>query len=116
MRTTARYVFLAAALSVLAACPPSTSTQLPPPVSATNHRWFPIGAGSLHAFGKTVAVDGEIGCAACHSATAQSFTEFQCLSCHKHSMPMTNRLHLGVADYVGTSAGCYQCHADGADR
>lgn len=116
MRTTGQYALLAVVVGVLAACPPENNSKLPPPVSPTNHAYFPIQAGSLHALGTTVAVDGEITCASCHAANATSYTEFQCVSCHKHSMPMTNRLHLGVTDYVGTNAGCYQCHADGADR
>lgn len=113
MRTTSPRVLFAAWVCLLAACPPGGGTELPPPVSPTNHRWFPIAAGTGHEFGKTVAVDGVIACESCHPATAQSFTEFQCVSCHKHSVPLSNRLHLGVGDYAPTSAGCYQCHPTG---
>ncbi len=109
MRTTARWLLLVF-LPLLGACSsPSGTGQLPPPVSPTNHRWFPLAPGTTHEF-------GTITCESCHLASAQSFTEFQCISCHKHPTALTKRLHLGVADFAatgGSSAGCYQCHPTG---
>ena len=117
MRTVSLSAQLTSCLWLMAACAEGPGTALPPPVSATNHRWFPLGAGTTHEFGKTVAVDGVMACESCHLSTAQSFTEFQCISCHKHPTRVTNRLHFSVeADFRatgGSSAGCYQCHPSG---
>lgn len=113
MTTTGLRALLTSLLCLLAGCSAPGSQPRLGAVSPTNHRWFPLTAGTNHEFGKMVAVDGTIGCESCHAATAQSFTEFQCVSCHKHPLPLTNRLHLGVTGFVATSAGCYQCHATG---
>ena len=100
-------------LGLLAACSPvGGPSKLPPPVSPQNHPWFPLTAGTTHEYGKVVAVDGALGCESCH-ANAETFTEFQCISCHKHPTALTDRLHLGVTDFAPTSAGCYQCHPAG---
>lgn len=118
MRTTSIWAGLLAASAVfcVAGCSPTGTTELPPPVSPTNHKWFPLGAGTTHEYGKVVPVDGDLKCESCHPATAASFTEFQCISCHKHPTALTSRLHFGVAEFAatnGSSAGCYQCHPAG---
>lgn len=118
MRTTFwRWLLLAFLVGSLAGCPTApTDSTLPAPVGATNHRWFPIGAGTNHEFGKASAAV-PMGCDSCHPADAPSFTEFQCVNCHKHPTAITDRLHHGVTDagvdFVRSSAGCYQCHSAG---
>ena len=117
MRTTTSRLIVSFLL-VFAACSPSSSSKLPPPVSPTNHAWFPLGAGTGHEYGKAVAVDGTIECKSCHDET-KSFIEFQCISCHKHPTAIVARLHDSVKpDFIAaggatSSAGCYQCHATG---
>ena len=108
----------------LAGC--TGGSSMTPPVSATNHPWFPIGAGTKHEVGKAT-VEGVIACEGCHRPEADSFSAVRCDTCHKHPEVLTPRLHLGVTDFAvdtsGTSdpavqaelrgASCYRCHPTG---
>ncbi len=108
MRTIQR-ALMVSVVGLLFACAKGPEPKLPVPVSPANHPWFPIGAGVGHEYGSAEVA----ACESCHPSTAQSYTEFRCIECHKHDLPMTNRLHLGVTDFVATNEGCYQCHPSG---
>src|SRR5690242_17193740 len=99
---TIRRALIVAVVGLLFACPKGPEPKLPAPVSPANHPWFPISAGVGHEYGSAAVT----ACESCHPSTAQSYTEFQCVECHKHDLPMTNRLHLGVTDFTPTSQGC----------
>lgn len=133
MRTitaTARGVAVGFLLVVHAGCSGDPTTKFPTPVNPSNHRWFPLGAGTTHEFGK-MTVDGAIACESCHRPTADSFTKVKCDHCHKHTQAITQRLHLGLpasfnVDTSSTTdpdekaelrgAACYGCHPTGEKR
>ena len=131
MRTTSTRALVLSSVCLLAGCTGKpVDTRLPPAVSPTNHRWFPLTAGTTHEFGKTT-VDGEMTCNSCHRESADSFAPIHCDQCHKHTEAITRRLHLGIpASFnVDTSAvsdpalkaelrgaSCYGCHPTGEKR
>ncbi|MHB8876868.1 MAG: hypothetical protein ACYC8T_24490 [Myxococcaceae bacterium] len=117
------WVGMAAALAACTADPGK-------PVSATNHPWFPVGAGAVHEVRKAI-VDGQLSCDGCHRPAADSFKAVRCDHCHKHTEAITRRLHLGMPSsfVVDTSAvfdpelkaelrgaNCYGCHPTGERR
>ncbi len=121
--STARAVWVLLA-SCACAC---TDVKAPPPsVTPDTHAWFPITAGAAHAIG-AATVNGPIGCDSCHRPSAPSFAQVRCEGCHAHPEALSDRLHLGVADYpVDTrgvadpearaelrGAACYRCHPTG---
>ena len=81
-------------------------------VTSINHSWFPLTPGSAHAFGRTVST-GTINCESCHSAAAQTFTDFSCISCHEHDQTLTDRLHLATSGYTYQTQSCFACHPTG---
>ena len=70
----------------------------------THTQKFPILAG----------VHAAVSCDSCHSATANTFAQFTCLSCHAHDKPITDRLHTSQATYSYDSNACLSCHPAGA--
>ncbi len=129
--STLRGAALVAVLVWVAGCSANErGPQLPMPAGATNHPWFPIGVGATHEMGKA-SVDGPLACEGCHRPTAESFAAVRCDQCHRHTVAITQRLHLGLpASFnVDTSAvsdpdlkaelrgaNCYGCHPTGAKR
>ena len=106
----------ALALSVLLlGCDPKGGFKSPPPVTADNHTWFPLTAGTNHEYGKQTST-GAIECASCHPPAGDSFKDFSCTACHEHDASFTNRLHLTLASYTYEPQSCYSCHPDGATR
>jgi hypothetical protein len=77
--------------------------------TSEQHLSFPIAPAATHALGKMTA-GAAIGCESCHTPSAPSFKEFNCLGCHEHEQTVTDRLHLGQVDYTYTSDGCLKCH------
>ncbi len=97
------------ALALAACTKKHGSTQTMPPVTAANHTYFPIGAGTVHEYGKVLA-DGPVACESCHPSSASSFTDFTCVSCHEHEQPTVDLLHLSQAQYEYQSPSCFNCH------
>jgi hypothetical protein len=94
------------------ACSPGDDGPREIGVTAERHAWFPIAAGTTHALG-SMAADGAMSCASCHSDSNTSFKQFQCTGCHEHEASLTDPLHKSVPDYRYESVGCYACHGDG---
>ena len=130
MRTTLLRALVTSSWFLLAGCPADDGSKLPPPVTATNHRWFPLGAGTTHELGKPTA-EGVLACESCHRAAADSFTAVRCDQCHKHPEAITQRLHLGIPQIFNVDtravsdpdlkaelrgASCYGCHPTGEKR
>ena len=80
------------------------------PDPRTHDSFFPIAAGSKHALGSDSPA---ITCNSCHGGS-NSFTQFDCLSCHQHSDQAALALgHRGMPEFIYDSASCYSCHARG---
>jgi hypothetical protein len=92
-----------------AACGPKPTSGGANGTTGTDHASFPISAGATHELGKMLP-DGTVQCESCHAPSAPSFKEFDCLGCHTHAQPVTDRLHVSLPDYSYTSAACYKCH------
>lgn len=95
---------------VVSACSPHSESSTG--VTAANHSWFPVSAGSAHEFRRTI-VTGTIDCESCHVAQAQTFADFTCISCHEHESNITQRLHLTVSGYAYQAQSCLACHSKG---
>jgi predicted CXXCH cytochrome family protein len=90
------------ALAVIAlACGDGRSQSLRPPISASNHAFFPFATGA-HA---------GISCDDCHGHL-DTFRAFDCVTCHGGAG--IDSAHAAVAGYARESAACYRCHPDGA--
>ncbi len=91
-----------------------------------HEKWFPIGAGAVHALESPTA-DGPIACESCHASAAVE--EVTCIGCHTHPTgPVEGHdvqaaLHLDAPDYATRvpegadvtvrSQGCVGCHPAG---
>ena len=96
----------ASAVFCVAGCSPTGTTELPPPVSPTNHKWFPLGAGTTHEYGKVVPVDGDLKCESCHPATAASLGLPPRRRPPSHSPPVTKgRRLLHLVRRAGSNRG-----------
>lgn len=105
---------LAVALLILAAaCGPRANGSGPwnTTLDAKTHdSFFPIGPGSKHALGSDSLA---ITCNSCHGG-ANSFKQFDCLSCHQHADQTALTLgHRGVSQLSYASTNCYSCHPRG---
>src|SRR4051794_31710896 len=70
----------------------------------THDSFFPIAAGSKHALGSDSPA---ITCNSCHGG-ADTFKEFDCLSCHEHAdHAALDQRHRGMSLYAYESASCY---------
>ncbi len=100
---------LVAVLIAVAGCTQTTSPSDLTGVRPDNHRWYPVGPGTPHAVGETI--DGTVvGCDACHTPQADTFTEFACTGCHAHQQSLTDPLHLKAPGYTYSPKSCYACH------
>ena len=113
------------ALIALGGCSSPSTYKPPVPITAENHTWFPIAAGTAHELGRTVLQsDGPIACEGCHNEPdAGTFAQFSCLGCHMHEQSINDRLHLSQKLYSyaserpsdgGVLLGCLSCHPAGA--
>ena len=113
------------ALIALGGCSSPSTYKPPVPITAENHTWFPIAAGTAHELGRTVLQsDGPIACEGCHNEPdAGTFAQFSCLGCHMHEQSINDRLHLSEKLYSyaserpsdgGVLLGCLSCHPAGA--
>ncbi len=119
-------VFLAAS------CSSNSGGNRPPtPITDKNHTFFPITPGSTHALDRQgLAIDGPMTCESCHPTTLPGgeadagvgFDQPQCINCHTHEKPITDRLHQREPLYsFNTRApgagspqkGCLNCHPAG---
>ncbi len=67
------------------------------------HTSFPVTQGDAHA---------TIPCGDCHDGF-DSFTQFSCVSCHRHSAGNMDPSHTTVTGYRYDSVACATCHPDG---
>ncbi|MBK7857761.1 MAG: hypothetical protein IPJ65_03855 [Archangiaceae bacterium] len=98
----------ALALALAAACSKAPEHH-PVGITPELHSWFPIATGAVHQLGATHPT-GTFECSSCHPATAASFKEPDCLSCHAHEREITDRLHAQTGGYAYESQACYGCH------
>src|SRR5512146_1481536 len=99
-RFTASYLVLAVAAGL--GCSPSPYAP-PPPVSHSNHPFFPLGTAS-HG----------LDCTGCH-ADPSTFRAFSCTGCHA-GRDAYDLLHGLVPGYAYSSAECYRCHRSPVHR
>jgi hypothetical protein len=89
------------------------SITIPDAVSHDVH--FPIGTDAAgqnlpHTLGTGTPA---ISCDSCHGQF-DTFTKFDCLSCHAHQDPAPLALtHRGMTNYAYNSDSCYRCHSRG---
>jgi hypothetical protein len=112
MEPVARKLRIVLALFVLLSACRGTDPGDNAGITPDTHRWFPINAGTNHAFGRGLT-QGSMACASCHYQQSNSFTDFTCTSCHEHEKPLTDQLHLGVTRYTYTTTSCFSCHTAG---
>ena len=112
--TRATVVALALCLTAAgAACGKSPGGGLPTGVTPDSHRWFPIGAANVHALTR-LSPDATTACQSCHPTSSHTFKAFDCVGCHDHEQPVTDRLHLARPnEYKYASDSCYSCHTNG---
>ena len=110
MRCIRQQQCLVVGLVFLSACSPHSEWDTG--VTAANHPWFSVSAGSAHEFRRTIAT-GIIDCESCHLAQAQTFADFTCITCHEHEPNLTQRLHLTVSGYAYQTQSCFACHRQG---
>ena len=100
-------------LTLAAACGSRADGSAPwnTSLDATTHEaFFPIGPGSKHALGSDSPA---ITCNSCHGG-ADSFKQFDCLSCHQHAdQTALTGGHRGVSQFSYASTNCLSCHPRG---
>lgn len=81
-----------------------------------HERFFPIGAGTVHALGTSIDEPAVlVSCESCHKdpAAARNVT---CVDCHAHDEPVLAPSHDPFPDYLWDSSSCIFCHQAGQKR
>lgn len=86
------------------------------PGELDHERFFPIGAGTVHALGASIDTPAVVvECATCHKDPADT-RNVTCVDCHAHDEPVLAPTHTVFPDYRWESNSCVFCHLGGQKR
>jgi hypothetical protein len=86
------------------------------PGSLDHERFFPVGAGSVHAIGASIDDPAVVvSCESCHQDPSDT-RNVTCTTCHAHDETTMAPTHTPFPDYEWDSTSCIFCHEGGQKR